>query len=910
MKRFQFRNKIIGILLILMILFSAPGIGYASGTLSINLSLPAALHIYKPGAVVEIKGTATGLGEVGMTVRDPENVFVFAAQPKIVNGSFSASFTLKPDASEGKYTLSIGNSGLSEVKRNFIVSASNQAMIDIETPGTDMDFQPGEEIEIAGAALNVESFALCVRNGEGGRIFVSQPSVDAGGGTFSTKFRLPDDAISGRYSLDVNAFGFTNTVKNAFAVVVSEETGESGENEIPTEDTILTINGNGVQKKMFYTLEDLQEMPQIRAVFSVTSDLPEDLKVAAEGVSLEPLLSEAGIKSQAKMITFTGSDGYTAKFTVDELLHQEHYIFPGKKSTETIIALKRAERTSSYSKMTESEAPVLCFGQRAKTDQTLFSFVKKLQTITVTTNDPDQWSVPVAKITAPGSKTKTATTGGQVEGGSEIYLEGAVGGKIYYTTDGSTPDLDSAIFNPHGCGPDVGKYDPIEITKNTTVKAMVFGRGKDDSEVITYKFTVEGSIDTDLIVEIEESNIKREVVKLGNGRTEEKITLLAGIKGDIEKAEAGSCLMAYSSNDTDQVRIEISAGSLKKAQEKKMTLGLDSEAGRYVLPLSAIDFEKTAAELGVKSDSLTLSILISKAGIEDKTKLASKVGSGQQMMCDPVEFGVTITAPGGKNKILGNFGSAYVERSIPLSDGTDSGKAIGVVWNEAEEGFSPVPTRFETRNGENYAVLLSRTNSLYTVLQTDRAFTDIAGSWAKEDIESLASKLLISGRSETEYAPKNNVTRAEFAALLVRALGLPEGTLEEGKYLDISADAWYGGFVATAAREKIITGYDGGLFKPNETISRQEMAVMIGRAAEVAGKKAALTESEQTQLLAQLKDNTTVSSWSKQDVASAVKAGIIKGMPDQSFSPGACVDRAQSAAILKRFLIYVNFMDE
>lgn len=907
----KFRNKILCILLILTTLFSTFNIGYAGNAIDVSISLPAALQVYKPGDIVQISGTAKGLGEVAVTVRNANNKLIFAAQPKVINGGFADSFTLDANAPEGKYTLVIGSIGLSDLKRNFVVNSSGEAKITIEKPGTNKQFKPGEEIEIAGTAQNVDAFTICVRNSKGGRVFIDQPSIAAADGAFSTKFSLPDDTISGQYNLSVNTFGLTNTVKDAFTVV-SSGSGEPGKPPVPpVENAILTIGGSGVKNEVSFTLNQLQAMEQKKVVFSVTSDLPEDLVVAAQGVSLNSLLNQAGLKNQAKMIIFTGTDGYTAKFTVDELLNQNHYIFPGKEKVEPLIALKRAERTSDYSKMHDSDAPILCFGQRAATDQTLFSFVKYVKTITVTTETPAQWAAPKAQIAAPDSKTKVSTTGGKVKSGSDLYFEYETGGKIYYTTDGSTPDINSTLLNIHGCGPQSGQYDPIKITKNTTVKAKIIGRGKTDSQVATYQFSVDGSVDVPTVIEqkVEEANIKRTVVDLGNGRKEEKITLLAGFQDDINKAVNGSSLVTASTSNADQVRLEIPAGNLKKAKEKGMLIGMDSQNGKYTLPLSVFDFEKMAVELGTKSDSLTLNVVISKVTAEDKKKLAAKVGEGQQMISDPVEFSVVISAPDGKKKDLSYFGGTYVERYIGLSGDTNSNKAIGVVWDDEKGRFTPVPTRFETKNGKKYAVILSRTNSKYTVLQSNKAFTDIAGNWAKGDIELLASKMLISGRNETLYAPKSNVTRAEFAALLVRALGLAEGTLKDGQYKDVDANAWYAGSVAAATQEKIITGYAGDLFKPNNNITREEMAVMINRAASVAGKKSSLSESDQKQMLAKLSDHAAISSWAKQDVALAVNAGIIKGMSDQSFSPATNADRAQSAAILKRFLVYVNFMN-
>ena len=81
---------------------------------------------------------------------------------------------------------------------------------------------------------------------------------------------------------------------------------------------------------------------------------------------------------------------------------------------------------------------------------------------------------------------------------------------------------------------------------------------------------------------------------------------------------------------------------------------------------------------------------------------------------------------------------------------------------------------------------------------------------------------------------------------------------------------------------------------------------MITRAARVAGKEETLSDSEQEQQLAQFTDKQMISPWAAKDLALAVKAGIIKGMPGGDFAPQTNADRAQSAAILKRFLTHVH----
>ena len=255
---------------------------------------------------------------------------------------------------------------------------------------------------------------------------------------------------------------------------------------------LFYITGDGVTREVVFTRAQLEAMEQERAVFSATNDFPYDLVMAAEGVPLRTLLKQAGMKAEAQVIAFRGSDGYTGEFTVDELLHQKRYRFPDKTEVEPVIALKRAERSADFAELNERDTPVLCFGQRAQTEQTLLQSVKIIQSITVTTAPPGRWDSPTAKIIAPDSQQKVATQGGVVKSGSKVFLEGDPKTKIYYTTDGTEPHLDSRIFNESGCGPLAGQHEPILVETDITVKAKAVWGGKLDSEVVTFRFTVTG----------------------------------------------------------------------------------------------------------------------------------------------------------------------------------------------------------------------------------------------------------------------------------------------------------------------------------------------------------------------------------------------------------------------------------
>ncbi|NLO22017.1 MAG: DUF1533 domain-containing protein, partial [Syntrophomonadaceae bacterium] len=202
---------------------------------------------------------------------------------------------------------------------------------------------------------------------------------------------------------------------------------------------LLCIMGDGVREDTVFTRAELEAMPQVRTVFSATNDFPMDFPVATEGIPLQVLLDHAGITADARLITFMGTDGYWTDFTVEELLQQKRYVFPAQTEIEPLVALKRMERSDDFNDMDTADTPVLCLGQRAATEQTVLTFVKLLQTITVTTDPLERWEPPVAKIIDPLSGKKVETAGGEVSPGTQVVLRGNVKTKIYYTTDGSEP---------------------------------------------------------------------------------------------------------------------------------------------------------------------------------------------------------------------------------------------------------------------------------------------------------------------------------------------------------------------------------------------------------------------------------------------------------------------------------------
>lgn len=187
--------------------------------------------------------------------------------------------------------------------------------------------------------------------------------------------------------------------------------------------------------------------------------------------------------------------------------------------------------------------------------------------------------------------------------------------------------------------------------------------------------------------------------------------------------------------------------------------------------------------------------------------------------------------------------------------------------------------------------------SKYTALQINTVFKDVPDThWASAAIKSLAAKQVATGVSAAEFEPARNVTRAEFTALLMRALGLSG----EGRALfaDVQADAWYASYVAAAVQSGIVNGRSSTAFAPDATISREEMAVMIIRALEF--KQGKVLASSTGQVL--FADASSISEWAHAYVNAAVELKLVQGRDHHLFAPQGQLTRAESAQVIYKLL--------
>ena len=174
-------------------------------------------------------------------------------------------------------------------------------------------------------------------------------------------------------------------------------------------------------------------------------------------------------------------------------------------------------------------------------------------------------------------------------------------------------------------------------------------------------------------------------------------------------------------------------------------------------------------------------------------------------------------------------------------------------------------------------------------------FTDIKNHWAEQEITGLAEKKILNGVTETQFMPDKTVTRAEFAAMLVRAAEL-ETAAYDGSFLDVGDGAWYANVIQAAKNYGLLAGFDGYV-RPDDLITREEMAKMVVTACESAFGIALPEENTLA-----FGDTADISRWAYPYVSGAVRLGILKGDENGNFLPSASGTRAQAAVMIHRIL--------
>ncbi|MEA4893902.1 MAG: S-layer homology domain-containing protein [Oscillospiraceae bacterium] len=454
---------------------------------------------------------------------------------------------------------------------------------------------------------------------------------------------------------------------------------------------------------------------------------------------------------------------------------------------------------------------------------------------------------------------------------------------------------------------DAGKYLRVKVASGDAASAVyseaiqVPGNSSDDGWSSNSTPTLDGTA-----VYVNGKSYTAGETKHGTneaGQTQTTVTVDTDRLQQILESQGADATVKVSITTGSAVSSGVLTGQMvKNMEEKSATLVVETGSANYTLPAEQIDIDYIAEQFGedVELSDIEVEVTISDPDDDTVTIMENSAEeAGFTLVVQPVEFTVSCTYNGETFEVTSY--KAYVERTINIPDDVDPNKITTAVVVEVDGSVRHVPTQIIMVDDEYYAVIRSLTNSVYTLINKSVNFMDIAGHWALAAINDIGSRLIVTGYENGNFNPDNSITRAEFATIIVKTLGLEPGTETSG-FSDVSGSDWYCGYVEAASNYGLITGYPDGSFGPNDTITREQAATIIARAMVLTNFDSGLTNDEISELLGAFTDSASISSYAESGIAACLKTGIIIGKSNTTISPSADITRAEVAAMIQRLL--------
>ncbi|MGE5485405.1 MAG: S-layer homology domain-containing protein [Ignavibacteriales bacterium] len=323
-----------------------------------------------------------------------------------------------------------------------------------------------------------------------------------------------------------------------------------------------------------------------------------------------------------------------------------------------------------------------------------------------------------------------------------------------------------------------------------------------------------------------------------------KAALERNVVGETDEVAPGAAVTI--GDETGEFEIAFPANAFGGRQVVSIVEGGPVDAGDYTLPRS---------HLGV-------------------TPVYS-VTAGEMLLAAPVNVSIRVVPPGDDRP----------------------GDLIMARYDASTQRWIPLPSVYDPANGQITAsstalgsfAVFKRTSPVVS-------FADVSGryGWAEESVKMLATAGYVDGVTPSSFEPGRDVTRAEFVKMLLLVMGIQPLDGRAAPFVDVSGNEWHAGYLSAAASAGLVMGLPDGLFRPDDPINRQEVAVLLARSA---------GNTRPGSGLSRFKDADSIPVWARDAISTVAGLGIAVGAPDGTFRPGAATTRAEAAVMLARFLL-------
>ena len=334
----------------------------------------------------------------------------------------------------------------------------------------------------------------------------------------------------------------------------------------------------------------------------------------------------------------------------------------------------------------------------------------------------------------------------------------------------------------------------------------------------------------------------------------------------------------------DEITIDMGDETKVPAEIFESLAGKDVEIS---FDLGDIQWSASGADIPTDTDftDLDLGVDLDTSGIPADVinTITGEVGTVQITLAHDGEFGFTMTlsAPLGEEN-AGYWANLYHYDEEAEKLNFEAATKID------EDGSVTIPFS----HASQYAIVID-THSHATVDVSD-LFIDVApDAWYKDAVQYAYDQGLMTGVSDTEFAPEATTTRAMIVSILARLEGVESA--EAAGFADVDDNDWYATAVNWAANVGVVNGYEDNTFRPNTAITREQLAAILMNYAAYKSEDV----SNRADLTSYIDQPST---WAQEAISWSVAEGLLTGVTADTLQPQRAATRAQVAAILQRFL--------
>ena len=324
-----------------------------------------------------------------------------------------------------------------------------------------------------------------------------------------------------------------------------------------------------------------------------------------------------------------------------------------------------------------------------------------------------------------------------------------------------------------------------------------------------------------------------------------------------------------------------------------------SETGSVTITVDSSAVNTTADNVCIEMPDY--SITLSKEMITENTKdspLIITINENTSMAMLEGEGSVFVAAAKGKSYDV-KFNKTIkedVKVSLPSPNGDNSYMAVFDEGGYVKGGkYNPAIDKVEAR---------INTSGTYTTKENKKDFSDIQSKSAEmqEAIRVLSSKGIINGTSETAFSPDATITRAQIAQLITKTLSKLDANANGG-FSDVKSSDWFFGAAGSAKAHGIMSGTSETTFAPNVNIPKDQIVAVSARV--LRNEMHYNNPSNASSMLNKYSDGSSIPDWAKTDVALATQLNLVVQRTDGSFSPATTMTRGDAAIILYRMFMKI-----